>query len=496
MMNLYMALHGFIVFEVGWKDVRGINYLNELQTDASFALEVKSLRRWEFNGLDQALSFPSHSSPGFTLASKELLPNDASQNEYFCEDAFFDVRDLPCDTSDIYYTDGQVEEPVILMDGDDQEPNQAKVDNDIESMEYKDTLLLFRFNNRDLPFKLRQIITSDLKLLTLLESGLPSWVIFFQSYPLFCKLYCPWMRPLFRTLYVLISLVTVIIGFYDLYKNVPLLKATASHICGPLFEWIQDWDMISRLRYLGTMLFLQNFENALKCSLVATRVLKLLVSLLTKPFLYPLQEMVDVLTPLWSIFSELGEQFYSNVWIVVKFFYSVVVDLVDVIFTPLEVLYSYLFSLVTLAFPFFSALWKLFLLPTRGFLLLANYGVNLFSDIYEVVGRIFIFATSSMSQFTYDVRVKPPQPSEVSFLHSLWKDIFSKVFRSLRSILRVLFEFFASCNRHRLSIYNQLRATIWQLSNFGSVPGNCSCRHVPLIDNHLKVDPKECERCK
>lgn len=24
-------LHGFIVFEVAWKDVRGINYLNELQ---------------------------------------------------------------------------------------------------------------------------------------------------------------------------------------------------------------------------------------------------------------------------------------------------------------------------------------------------------------------------------------------------------------------------------------------------------------------------------
>lgn len=31
MMNLYKALHGFLVFEVAWKDVRGINYLNELQ---------------------------------------------------------------------------------------------------------------------------------------------------------------------------------------------------------------------------------------------------------------------------------------------------------------------------------------------------------------------------------------------------------------------------------------------------------------------------------
>ena len=29
--NLYKELHGFIVFQVSWKDVRGINYLNELQ---------------------------------------------------------------------------------------------------------------------------------------------------------------------------------------------------------------------------------------------------------------------------------------------------------------------------------------------------------------------------------------------------------------------------------------------------------------------------------
>lgn len=339
------------------------------QTDASIALEVKSMRRWEFNGLDQALScisswfsgspsetrtlksnlvllldkVPSHSSRGFTVASKDLLLNEVSQAELFCEDVFFDVRDLPFDTNDIAYMDHNVEKPVLIHG--DEEPNH--VNNDIESMGYKDTLLLFRFNNRDLPFKLRQIITSDMKLLTLLESGLPSWVIFFQSYPLFCKLYRPWMRPLFRTLYILISLVTVIIGFYDLYKNVPLLKAAASHICGPLFEWIEDWDMISRLRYLGTMLFLQNFEKAVKWFLATTRVLKMLVSLVTQPFLYPLQEMMDILTPLLSMPSELGELFYTNVWIVVKFFHSVAVNMIDILFTPLEFLYSYLFSLGT-----------------------------------------------------------------------------------------------------------------------------------------------------
>lgn len=71
------------------------------------------------------------------------------------------------------------------------------------------------------------------------------------------------MPPLFRIFYTLISLITVIIGFYDLYKNVyvPLLKATASRLCGPLFKWIEAWDRISRIRYLGTMAFLRNLEK-------------------------------------------------------------------------------------------------------------------------------------------------------------------------------------------------------------------------------------------
>lgn len=35
LMDLSKALHGFLVFEVAWKDVHGINYLNELQVPPS-----------------------------------------------------------------------------------------------------------------------------------------------------------------------------------------------------------------------------------------------------------------------------------------------------------------------------------------------------------------------------------------------------------------------------------------------------------------------------
>lgn len=37
-MSLNKSLHGFLVFEVVWRDVHGINYLNEIQVSVAFAL--------------------------------------------------------------------------------------------------------------------------------------------------------------------------------------------------------------------------------------------------------------------------------------------------------------------------------------------------------------------------------------------------------------------------------------------------------------------------
>lgn len=38
--KLHRTLHGFIVFEVAWWDVRGINYLNELQVASSQVIHL------------------------------------------------------------------------------------------------------------------------------------------------------------------------------------------------------------------------------------------------------------------------------------------------------------------------------------------------------------------------------------------------------------------------------------------------------------------------
>lgn len=204
----------------------------------------------------------------------------------------------------------------------------------VEAAKYKDVLILFRFNDRDLPFELRKIIMSDLRLLTLLEAGLPSWAIFFQSYPVFCHLYRPWMCPLARILYVLISVVTVLIGFYDLYKNVPILKAMASRLCGPLFDWIETWEMVSRIRYLGTMLFLHNFEKAFKWFLMITRSSRSFFSILTQPVLGPLVECLDFVLPLWNMCMEIVESVCSAFSIVIGSSFSLVEIFTETVLLP------------------------------------------------------------------------------------------------------------------------------------------------------------------
>lgn len=208
-------------------------------------------------------------------------------------------------------------------------------DDTVETTQYSDVLLSLRFNDHHLPLKLRDVIVSDLRLLTLLEAGLPSWVIFLQSYPVLCNLYRPWMCPLARLLYVLISFVTVLIGFYDLYKNVPVLKATASRICGPLFDWIETWEMVSRVKYLGTMLFLHNFQKAVRWFLAFTHTTRSFFSFLVQPLVESLVGIFGFLLPSLNILFELLESTFSVIWFGIETSCNLVGDIVELLFLPL-----------------------------------------------------------------------------------------------------------------------------------------------------------------
>ncbi|TVU20092.1 hypothetical protein EJB05_36285, partial [Eragrostis curvula] len=400
--ELSLALHGFLVFEVSWRDVHGINYYNELLTDTSLALEARYMNKWEFHSAEQAAGCTRLWFPG-QLASSEAT-------------ALRGHLRAQCSAASSEQEDDDHDDPSAV-------PTTPRL--------YSDTLLQFRFRDSLLPLKLRQIIMSDIRLLTLLESGLPPWVIFFQSYPLLCHLYRPWMRPLARTLYLLASLATVLIGFYDLYKNVPLLRAAAARIAGPLFGWIEAWDMVSRIQYLGTILFLRNLRKFLQSLLALLRTAASLLAALAAP-------VVNAAAPLVAAAADVLAAGVGPAW-------ALAVDLAEALWTPVDVVLDHVAG----------CLWPLLqvaMLPARcaakvagaaGSLLSATY--NFGKDMWETITSIFeINHMSEAQQSAFDM----------SLLKALWNDLFSQIFRAIRGILNGILVFFASCNRHRLRVYS------------------------------------------
>ncbi|ONK76661.1 uncharacterized protein A4U43_C03F30700 [Asparagus officinalis] len=546
--ELHRILFGFIVFEVAWTDVRGINYLNELQTDTSMALEAKSMKRWEFDSVEQASSLMFLWFSGTyneCIILQEYLDGISNRGDVFydaqedfslgmpsgaCEggsddDASHDDRSYdgssnsadfpgehtppvsgPYKRRKIMKASGEVNKvseeactetvssptlSVSSSSSDNHDYENVNTRFSEAATNYKDVLICFRFNDPYLPFKFKKIIMSDLKLLTLLEYGLPSWVIFLQSYPIFCQIYRPWMCPLARALYVLMSVITVLIGFYDLYKNVPLIKATASHLFGPFFDWIETWEMVSRIKYLGTMLFLHNFEIAVKWLLMITHATKSFFSFLMMPIAGPVMEIVEFILPLWNICLETIEGICSVIYIVLGSSYNIIAGVLQIVVWPLWFALSVVWTIAAwVVYPIFSVFWEIIIAPVRLCLAMAGFITMFLSDAYyflkeswSSISTLFQFASASKASVgSY----------ETSMWRSLWNDLFSQVFRAVRSILYGFVAFFTTCNRHRLSIYNHIQKLLLRLScvarSSDSRHGLQGQRENPLEESRRSMD--------
>ncbi|XP_024385216.1 uncharacterized protein [Physcomitrium patens] len=358
----------------------------------------------------------------------------------------------------------------------------------IDSEAYGDVLIVFRFKDPMLPFELQKIVTADSGLLKMLESGLPSWVIFLQSYPIFCQLYRPWMRPLCGSIYFIVSVVTVLIGFYDLYKNVPILKATAARLCGPLFEWIEAWEMVSRLKYLGTMLVLQNFEKAFRWLLMAVRAVRQIFHLLTRPLVEPLTVLVDVVLPVWSMLLGVLLGTWNLISVTVFSVLLTLGNLLQLMVWPFCVLLSSIWNLGI--YPILAAAWALVCLPLQIVHLILILAENAIDGLMDLVQFIFSSISPAISTLKSAKAATPPP----SMWRALWNDLFSKVFRAVRSILNGLVAFLTACNRHRLSIYNEVVACVFRLGymiNSGRSVAVRTCQHMFPVQHSNALESKQ-----
>jgi hypothetical protein len=57
----------------------------------------------------------------------------------------------------------------------------------------------------------------------------------------------------------------VLVGFYNMYKNVPLLQSVTACLWSP-FAWVESCNVVTQIWYLGTILFLRNLRWLLRAA--------------------------------------------------------------------------------------------------------------------------------------------------------------------------------------------------------------------------------------
>jgi hypothetical protein len=96
----------------------------------------------------------------------------------------------------------------------------------------------------------RPSLQGNERLLRLHESGLPTWAIYLPQYGVF---YRPWLRTLTWLLFYAFSIVSFLIGFFDLYKAVPGLQPLVQRLAASLWlpptavlDWLEHHTQIRR----------------------------------------------------------------------------------------------------------------------------------------------------------------------------------------------------------------------------------------------------------
>jgi len=111
----------------------------------------------------------------------------------------------------------------------------------------------FRFDDPFLPYVLREVVhdAEYPHLLRLYEAGLPSWAILLPQYT---GLYRRSMRIVVSFALLVLSCASLLLGFYDLYRRIPAVRALLEEMLGPFNHKIQELVVVRLSVLLGWML--------------------------------------------------------------------------------------------------------------------------------------------------------------------------------------------------------------------------------------------------
>jgi len=392
------------------KDVTGLDYINTLNTFGSrLALETKMvMRRWFRSAKDFCVYYnitsggcansfyrPVLSRDDTFFVTKQLYPGDVLYPRVNCSvnlrrksTATMSEEEVNCSFKSNQDCGSMVLPSLgpgnTAAGGSDQlNTSQSQDEDDTESVqsdyqppieyEHKNQMLMAYFDDPLFPYLMRDLLKTrgNKPLLRMYERGLPSWAMFLPSYGL---PYRPWMRKVMTVLIFLVSLFTMLLGFYDLYKNIPLLRETMQNTFGTLYQWLEDTCVI-RLGFLLTWIvsssqFCQSF------------------------IAYPFKLLFPVFSPLIPVvvcvLDLLGNSFLSVVLLLAKvvhgiaWLFGTVLFAVRKVFTlPIDVSWGLLSVLWGILVDFYRAIANVLGLfrSTGGAISSASQATSLFTDI-------------------------------------------------------------------------------------------------------------------
>lgn len=292
-------LRGVCSFEIKLDEIAGLDYWNPLLVDASrVVIEARSLTRHWFRDLGECrahFGWPKEATPmyqpqeakeGCTMGKVELQtencklhtspskvrqtywqprPEEASYARLNaiaetaerllngrCLDDDFAAAEADAESSKIRNGNELLEVYDNGSDGgtgssagvsrETQDPHSEVVE------ELSNRTVNFRFDDPFLPYVLREVIhdPDHHRLLRLCEAGIPAWAIVL---PKFTGLYHRYMRHLVAAIVVLVSCLSLLLGFYDLYKRIPLVRSLLKQSLGPLSSKLEEL-VVVRLSFL------------------------------------------------------------------------------------------------------------------------------------------------------------------------------------------------------------------------------------------------------
>ena len=258
---------GIVAFEINLKNIEGLDYSNTLNSYGSrITLEVnKAKKLWFCNAfefckyyhINQSEIKTKYYSPILSIShqrfkTKQINPCDINKqiNKERLE------TQKTCDSNTPAFrkpriasrrTTSEANLDMIMKQFD--HPYEAN----FHECEYNHFTIAAYFDDPIFPFFVKNLLKQPKNkyLLTMYERGIPSWAQFLPSYGL---PYRPWMRRVIAVVIFLFSLITMLLGFYDLYKSIPELREVMVSVFGIFFETFEKL-IILRLNVVLSYIF-------------------------------------------------------------------------------------------------------------------------------------------------------------------------------------------------------------------------------------------------